>query len=547
MPNPFANTGGGPGGADDGFLGLDSGNFWSRFGLPTPGAGQNESNQPMGPADITGPEIGSPSSELEPTMPDTNSASAPLDALYSMIGMSPLQADSMGRYNLTDDQKQSSSKHALAGTLGAAAKVMFGTGGVDQMVNAGVGYGDRRDASLDKFSATNKADYDTKVDMALKGSNLLRQQTVIEAEQEKLKEIMDQKEFGAHWAETMQPVWEKYANKVAEIDPDKAKEYAATLTMVKAKALSGDMAGATLMFDTATKAMVPGQWEEDIKEDIVRAQFAKSAEFSSFAEADKALQQAMPGWKMGMVQGKPVPMSPADQQREANAIDVLAAQASNYREQNGGYAMQNTIVRAQIAENKRISELAQKGSGALKEALELAGTSGDKPNEVAARANAQQAFGEYIPYLQSAGALGNDPSKYMDVLKVLVTNPGRLQQAIANGARSMSTVYQTYGDPNGGGQQNPAQRAGAGPAPQGGQANLGALMAKLNEGIASIGMPGGADPAELLDSINMIPDPGAREAAKKAVADKLAGKNPTRVYAAGGQGAYRVQGNSSAQ
>lgn len=528
MPNPFANTGGGPGGADDGFLGLDSGNFWSRFGLPTPAAGQNESSQPMGPVDITGPEIGSPGSELEPTMPDTNSPSAPLDALYSMIGMAPLQADTMGRYNLTDDQRKSSSRGALADTLGAAAKVMFGTGGVDQMIDTGVNFGNRRDASLDRFSATNKADYDTKVDMAIKGSNLLRQQTLVESEQEKLKEIMDQKEFGAHWAETMQPVWEKYANKVAEIDPDKAKEYAATLTMVKAKALSGDMAGATLMFDTATKAMVPGKWEEDIKEDIVRAQFAKSAEFSSFAEADKALQQAMPGWKMGMVQGKPVPMSPADQQREANAIDVLAAQASNYREQNGGYAMQNTIVRSQIAENKRIAELAQKGSGALKKALELAGTSGDKPNEVAARANAQQAFGEYIPYLQSAGALGNDPSKYMDVLKVLVTNPGRLQQAIANGARSMSAVYQTYGDPTGGGQPNPAQMAGAGG--QQGQMTDAAMRGKLLIGISRLGTPGGPSLEEIKSSLGMMGHAGMKSEVEKALAEKLKQSSQTATF-----------------
>lgn len=534
MPNPFANTGGGPGGADDGFLGLDSGNFWSRFGLPTPGAGQNESNQPMGPMDITGPEIGSPGSELEPTMPETNSPAAPLDALYSMIGMAPLQADTMGRYNLTDDQKKSSSRGALADTLGAAAKVMFGTGGVDQMIDTGVNFGNRRDASLDRFSATNKADYDIKVDMAIKGSNLLRQQTLIEAEQEKLKEIMDQKEFGAHWAETMQPVWEKYANKVAEIDPDKAKEYAATLTMVKAKALSGDMAGATLMYDTATKAMVPGQWEEDIKEDIVRAQFARSAEFSSFAEADKALQQAMPGWKMGMVAGKPVPMSPADQQREANAIDVLAAQASNYREQNSGYAMQNNIIKAQIAENKRIAELAQRGSGELLEALQLAGVSGDKPNEIAAQAKAQQAFGQYVPYLQAAGALGQNPANFQKEISVLATNPQRLAQALAIGARSMSTVYQTYGDPSGG-QPSPAQQAGAGPSPQGqGAQNPGAQLGLIEQGLRTLRSPIGPEFDKFQRAISMISHQATKAQAQKMLDDRVAALTSNTGGQAGG-------------
>lgn len=532
MPSPFANTGGGPGGDDDGFLGLDSGNFWSRFGLPTPATGQNEPNQPMGPMDITGPEIGSPGSELEPTTPATNSPAAPLDALYSMIGMAPLQADTMGRYNLTDDQKKSSSRGALADTLGAAAKVMFGTGGVDQMVDAGVGYGNRRDASLDRFSATNKSDYDTKVDMAIKGSNLLRQQTIIEAEQEKLKEIMDQKEFGADWAETMQPVWEKYANKVAEIDPDKAKEYAATLTMVKAKALSGDMAGATLMFDTATKAMVPGQWEEDIKEDIIRAQFVRAQGFVGDAEADKALQQAMPGWKMGMVQGKMVPMSPADQQREAAAINAINAQAHRDNAYTGSQTLQNQAIRAQLGENKRITELAQKGTGALLEALQLSGMSGGKPNEVAARANAQQAFGEYVPYLQAAGALGKNPANFQKEISVLASNPQRLAQALAIGARSMSTVYQAYGDPTGGGQPSPAQQAGAGQIgvqPEG--MNLGAQIGQLNQGIELLGSPNGPDLNELLGAIDLVKDPQAKAALRKAISDKVQGLQVQRVHA----------------
>lgn len=531
MPSPY---GGGVGGEDDGFLGLDSGSFWSRFGLQDPMGGQQEQ---MGPVDTLGPEYDTPRSEIDPIRPagqdPARDASAPLDALYSMIGMQPLNADAMGRYNLTDEQRKSSSRGALSDTLGAAAKVMFGTGSVDQLIDAGTGYGDRRDASLDRFSGINKGDYETKVDMAIKGSNLLRQQTIIEAEQEKLQSIMDQKEFGAQWAESMQPVWEKYANKVAEIDPDKAKEYAATLTMVKAKALSGDMAGATLMFDTANKAMVPGKWEEEIKEDIVRAQFAKSAEFAGFDEVDAALQNAMPGWKMGMKDGKMVPLSPADQQREKNQIDVLAAQASNYREQNSNVSLQNQIVRAQIGENKRIAELAQKGSGALIEALSLAGIKGKKTSDTVALANAEQAFGEYIPYLQAAGALGQDPANFKNEIKALAASPQRLAQAIAQGARMTSSVYQQYGDgmPQGGQQAPlPAQAAGAG-QPQGAGMNLGAQIGKLNQGIQMLGTQGGPDLNELLSAIDLVKDPQAKVALRKAISDKVQGLQQQRVHA----------------
>jgi hypothetical protein len=532
MPNPFANTGGGPGGPDDSFLGLDSGNFWSRFGLPDPMA-QKPMGSPMGPVDAMPTDEGTPMPEAETVMPSDQDPSAPLDALYSMIGMQPLTADSMGRYNLTEDQKKSASRNALADTLGTAAQVMFGSADASDMVKAGVGFGARRDASLDKSSATNEKDYATKVDMAIKGSNLLRQQTIIEAEQEKLQSIMEQKEYGAHWVETMTPVWEKYANKLSTAgDPDKAGEYAAALTMVKSKALAGDMAGATTLFDAANKQMIPGVWEDDVKEDAVRAQFARTAEYAGFADADAALQAAMPGWKMGMVQGKAVPMSPQDQAREAAAIDTLKAQAQNYREVSGSSREQTALFKMQTGEVNRITKLADDGLNALGSALQTIG-SGRNEKNATAYDKAQGNMSEYISYLEAGGALDTrNPSTYQKQIELLMSNPSRLKQAIVAGARASSPILMQLSAMGAGqGAGNPAAAAGAGgPRPQSSGMNVGADRAFIENAINTIGTPGGNTPDQVRQMIKMTPSGAIKAEMEKKLFDHLSQGSGTASF-----------------
>ena len=557
MPSPYANVGGGPGGPDDSFLGLDSGNFWSRFGLPEPGGPPPiDSASPMGPVDPM-PNSQTPMTELEPIMPDPMETGAPLDAMYSMIGMPPLTADSMGRYNLTDDQKSSASRNSFANTLGTAAQVMFGTASADDMVKAGLSYGINRDAALDRSSATNKADYETKVEMAVKGSNLMRQQVLVEAEQEKLKEIMEQKEYGAEWVSTMEPVWEKYANELAvgdpskgiKADPDRAQQYAAALQMVRAKAKTGDMSAATQLFDAASNEMIPSVWKKNQEEDMVKAQFARAAEFTGFKEADEALRAVMPDWRMGMKDGKAVPMSPADQQRERNAIDVLSAQAQNYREVSSNSSMQNQILRSTLSEQKRIDDLARSGSGALIEAFAIMGAeSTGKPADTKARADAQGKIQEYTTYLQAAGALSGNQSNWENEIKTLAQSPQALYNAIANGAMKTSPVLRQLAPQMAGsgiaqgGFAPPAVTAGSGGAP-----NIAVLTDGVMKGIMSIGTPGGGTQQEVMRTISMIPDEGTQRELMTALMDKLAGKPVKMVRPVGSQGAYRTTGSQSAQ
>ena len=536
MPSPYANVGGGPGGPDDSFLGLDSGNFWSRFGLPEPGGPPPiDSASPMGPVDPM-PNSQTPMTELEPIMPDPMEPGAPLDAMYSMIGMPPLTADSMGRYNLTDDQKSSASRNSFANTLGTAAQVMFGTASADDMVKAGLSYGINRDAALDRSSATNKADYETKVEMAVKGSNLMRQQVLVEAEQERLKEIMEQKEYGAEWVSTMEPVWEKYANELAATDPDRAKQYAASLQMVRAKALTGDMTGATMLFDAASNEMIPSVWKKNQEEDMVKAQFARAAEFTGFKEADEALQATMPGWRMGMKDGKAVPMSPQDQAEEAAKLNYMRAQANHLNENAGAIRGQAAQMKAFNTEVARIEKVGSEGINALYSSLPLIGAERTEKNATAWD-RAQGDWAENIAYLEAAGAISGDPSTYKKQVEGILASPAAARNILVTGARKMSPTLMAYAAGQGqqGEMPNPAQYAGTGGILQRqGTQNPGGQLGLIEQGINGLRAPIGPEFDKLTRAISVISHQATKMQAQKMLDDKVAALQINTGGAGGG-------------
>lgn len=216
--------------------------------------------------------------QSQPMPQQQRGSQVPFDALGAMAGIQMPempQQDSLGRYGLTDDQRQSASRQSLAEILMGAGQSMFADDPSAVVAAAGRSGGIQR-AALDQYSTANanafkmKVDAEAKkLDMISKMSDIQRQSYVIEAEKMKLDELHDQKAVAVEFGNEMAPVMADLLKKTAMMYPDKVGVVKAKLLVAKEKLASGDLAGADIAFENA-KMELPTEWHAEMEEQMTR-------------------------------------------------------------------------------------------------------------------------------------------------------------------------------------------------------------------------------------------------------------------------------------
>lgn len=309
----------------------------------------------------------------------------PFDALGAMAGIQMPempQQDSLGRYGLTDDQRQSASRQSLAEILMGAGQSMFADDPSAVVAAAGRSGGIQR-AALDQYSTANANAYKMqmdaqakKIEMIANMSDIQRQSYVIEAEKMRLEELRDKKAVAAEFGRVMAPVAEDFLRRTSLLYPDQVPQMRAQFLVAKEALASGDLVAADDAFNKATKKYPP-EWKREMEEQMLRktAEAAANQEMIFELASDPnyvARVKAVGGSMEAGPDGRPVFVSAYELSQRQLETAKLNAQIASEREQadyyrrggNSGGGAAKVLTPKQVADFRvKITEAAQNYGG----------------------------------------------------------------------------------------------------------------------------------------------------------------------------------------